>query len=297
MSQSNQWPIGRMALALSAMFLLLGWMARLSVSRAREQTHALSSELKALQALRDIRAGEVEQLQLELTTLQERRTHPAEQGSLARRAKITPASVTDPWDNPPAELPFWDESSPYVWIRKNALSTLSIAGIESGGTLNPSIAFVLAIDPATMDFLNQQLANTLETYQSLESEHAARTHAHPPNQSSKDPTVTVQIPPLPEDAVRLKSNFETVLGERLGQQRAGLLMQVASEWMDEQFSAGGTLPKTYSVVRHPDGSHTIFSAQGNITRSWSGLRDFSVFIPPHLLKFFEELSADPKESP
>jgi hypothetical protein len=104
--------------------------------------------------------------------------------------------------------------------------------------------------------------------------------------------VTVRVKPFPRQGEQLKQQFAEALRAGLGQQRAELVLQSASGWLDSQFSISGSEPKTISVVHHPDGTYSISTRAGNSWFSTGGFRQLDDYVPEHLIPLFTDALAD-----
>jgi hypothetical protein len=187
--------------------------------------------------------------------------------------------------------------SPYVWLRKDILPSFPFRPFGGNGALDPSFGSLLVAEPEQVTALNRKLTGLIHDYQALEVARAAPTDDHPPGTGGAGGnTLTIRVPPLAEEAARLKHDFETTLRIGLGEQRAVLVLQAASDWFDSQFSKDGSLPKTYSVVRHPDGSFNVVVGAGGSWLSVGELDSFEEFIPAHLQSIFAALKADAADS-
>ncbi len=200
------------------------------------------------------------------------------------------------WSALPAVLPEWNGDSPYVWLRKEIFSTLPVGVFTERGELRREVAMVLTADEAQLRALNTALPRCLADYQALEAATAERIDQHLPDNSGDGTTLTLRIKPLPEERARLLNEFETALRQELGEQRAGLLMQVAGGWLASQFSQD---QKIISMTRRPEGDFRINTENG-YSKSSVGWRANSrvpvpEYVPSHLLPRFAEL-LDPAAS-
>jgi len=222
---------------------------------------------------------------------------------VARLARDMAAPVTHPqWTQPPESLPGWNQESPFVWIDKEMLPRFPVTPFSDAGTLLPGIASVLAIEPERVNELNQSLSLLLSEFRTQEAAHAHPSDEHLPGIANADgDKLTLVVDPIPEVSERLRAQFETTLHEQLGPQRADLLLRTGRGWMQDQFGwsdpdSEPPPPRTFSVVRHPDGSYNISIKSGNGWMSVGGPNSFRDLIPEHLRHLFAELE-QPVTSP
>ncbi|PWU16802.1 MAG: hypothetical protein C5B50_12710 [Verrucomicrobia bacterium] len=203
------------------------------------------------------------------------------------------------WAAPPTDGGGWDAESPYVWLRKDFLPQLPVTVFGDDGQLLPQVAEVLCAGPSAYHSLNEKLKHLLAEYKKLEAANVQRIEKPLAGISSDGPQVTVQIKPLVEEGAQLKQQFQAALLQTFGQQRTDLLMQAGNGWFDSRNNDFATEPKTYSVVRHPDGSYNLSIKSGGNWSSVGGIKDISPYIPAHLLPLFSEVveSAAPGDSP
>ncbi len=149
---------------------------------------------------------------------------------------------------------------------------------------------VLAANEGQLRALNTALPRCLAEYQALEAATAERIPEPLPDNAGAGTTLTVRINPIPEERARRLQEFEAALRQELGEQRAGLLMQVAGGWLASQFSQH---PKIISVTRRPKGDFRISTENGASRRSVGWFANSRVqiteYVPAHLLPRFAEL--------
>ena len=100
-----------------------------------------------------------------------------------------------------------------------------------------------------------------------------------------------RIKPLPEEGARLRQQVELALRSDLGEQRGALVLELASDWLNSQFSHFGTASKTISVARQPDGGYNIKIHDWNSQQFTAGVPRIDPYIPAHLLPLFSAVMA------
>jgi hypothetical protein len=209
-------------------------------------------------------------------------------------AKIDPEAR---WVAPPASLPEWNSESPFVWLRKDMVSQLPVAPFMEQGQLRPEIGYLLTLDAATQQRLNQELKNILTEYRDLEAAKAELTDEHLPGIAGQQgEKITVQVRPQPADGARLKTRFETALKEAMGNQRAELLTQAGDVWINSEFAQFGSETKTVSLIRNRPGSYNISIKSGGNWFSTGGPADAVLpQIPVNLRPMFAPLLQNASE--
>ena len=192
------------------------------------------------------------------------------------------------WASPPANVPEWDDSSPYVWLNKSMLAILPGGPFTDRADLRDDVAATLVLDATAKQALNEKLSGLLAEYHALEAAHAERIDEPLPGIANDGPQVTVRVTPFPEEGERVKQQFKEAVLEVLGQQRAGLVLENAAGWLDSQFAASGSEPKTISVVRHLDGTYNLSVHTANSWFSTGGFSNLSDHVQDYLLPFFSQ---------
>ena len=158
-------------------------------------------------------------------------------------------------------------------------------------------AAVFAVDATALRALNTQLNQIVGEYHALEAASAKPTAEHLSGAPRDGKTVTIQVPPLPEEGARFKAQFEAALNVQLGSQRADILLQTAEGWMDEQFSRFGNEPKIISLSRLSNGGYNVSIKSGGGWFSCGVPKDYpnliQTYIPPHLLPLFRDALTAP----
>lgn len=259
--------------------------ARLALDQARESEQLLYQRVAAAEA-------ELESLaRLQSEAKLNRDQTLADAAVIERRlAEKDPERF---WVEPPAAWPSWEKDSPYVWMNKESLAALHPPVFTGRGTLRPEAAAVMTLDRDQIRVLNQVLPKILDEYRELEIKHAERLEEPLPGISDDGPHVTVRIPAFPDEALQLQRRFEDQLRHQLGDQRAELMLKAAEGWMKNQFIVEDEQSKTYSAVRHPDGSFNVTVQRPFGSKSVGGPMDIGQHIPRHLLPAFEDLRQPP----
>jgi hypothetical protein len=237
--------------------------------------------------------GKTESLQKELTSAKTacQRTVVEMAKASSELAKVHPDAL---WAVPPITVPDWNNESPYVWLRKETIPKLPAAVFTDAGEVQTEVASVLTIAPGEQQTLNAALKRCLAEYQALEVARVEPMDEHLPGIAGESgETLTIRVPPLPEEGGRARQQFEATLREALGDQRANLVTQIADGWLDTQFSHAGTESKTISLILHPGGSIGISIKSGNSLLSTGVDKSrpelIHNYIPRHLAPFFKTI--------
>lgn len=261
---------------------------RAKLAAAREQQGRVEEELR-----------EVQNAQAELSMQQARLKSTSMQGVAAKAefhdsSQSNAAKVKD-WMSPPATLPFWDPTSPYVWLRKDAFVRLPATPLTRDGALEHSVAEALSIPSATSNFIHQEISDALERQQEIELEQA-KVRTYPGAEGSKTPSrMDVEIPEMSEFNSSLRESLEKAIRAHLGEARGTLLAQLAASWLEEQFSVRAGAAKLYSVIGKPDGTYEIRQATAGGSMSSCCTREFESYIPGHLRPLFKPMQPLPLE--
>jgi hypothetical protein len=273
------------------------WIPR---QRALAQTRAVLAETKARALKFDERinaaTAQLESVRAEVKaqTASRKEARSAIAKAEADLAKIDPESR---WTTAPPNLPNWNSDSPYVWLRKDIIPQLPITAFEENGELNPNVAYVLTLDEKQATALNRTLTKILADYRALEATKAEKTDEHLPGIAGQDgDKLTIRVQPQAAEGKQYMQQFQAAFRNELGSQRAGLLLQVADNWFDQQFSQSATAPKAISLLRCPDGSYSISIKSGNSWQSTGGpWRIAQLWIPPHLRPMFSDIAPPPTD--
>ena len=195
------------------------------------------------------------------------------------------------WVEPPPVWPSWNSASPYVWLRKKDLGSLRAPVFTDAGFVRPEVAGVLVLDPHNVRTVNGLLPALLDQHRALEWAHAERVEERLPGIADDGPYVTIRVRPFAEEALRLREQFEAVLREQFGEQRADILLESGARWMNQHFHTSESEPVSYSAVRHPDGTFNVSINRPRGSMSAGGAIDLKSYFPEHLVPLFEELQA------
>lgn len=285
------------ALVLGPAVLTGFWQTR-QLRAQRLAAEDLSQQLNAAQRQTEEVQAQLNTLRQELET-QRRSRDDAGARVAALSRELATVDAGSRWLTPPPVLPDWNADSPYVWIKKDLLPKFPVQPFGKNGALNPQVAPVLAVDPSRLKALNQTLGHLVAEFRTQEAAHARPTEEHLPGiANAEGQKLTIVVEPIPETGLRLREQFETAVREQLGTQRAELLLNTARGWVQEQFGwvapdAAPPEPRTFSVVRHPDGTYNISIKSGNGWMSVGGPNTLADHIPAHLRHLFAELEARP----
>ncbi len=282
-------------IVLTTLAAALAWLL-LREAKIQAARRALANAQREITQLQDRIANAAASQEAVSQDLREARSALDEKQRAINRAEQELA-VIDPeagWAVPPLTLQ-WDDSSPYVWINKKMLARLPGNRFTENAELSDEFANTLALDRPARRALSERLASILAEYRGLETAHAERIEEPLPGIARDEPQVTVRVTPFPEEGKRLRHDFEEALQTALGTERAQLITESSSGWLDSQFASASAEPKTISVVRHPDGSYNVSSKVGNSWLSTGGFKQLDEHVPPHLLPLFSELA--PAEKP
>jgi hypothetical protein len=284
---SLQYP--RLTIAILTIAIALGIWIPFQVRLAR--AHRLLDDLRKQVVATDNRTAAarkaLEMSRRELKTENARRERIAMDLATAEKAlgKVDPETR---WTTPPPTLPEWNPDSPYVWLRKEMVPRFPVEAFNEEGELSPEIAYVLMVDPKTLQTLNTKLKGYLAEYRALEVAKAERSDEHLPGVANeKGEKLTIRVQPLPEEGGRIKQQFENDLVNALGEQRATMVKQVSETWIDSQFAQFGAEPKTISIVRRSNGYFGLSTKSGSSWFSTAGTAAMILRqIPPHFRPLF-----------
>jgi hypothetical protein len=200
------------------------------------------------------------------------------------------------WSSPPDILPLWQETSPYVWVRKEILPRLPVKVFGSHGEIDREIARMLAIRPDESAKTSRALQELVKDFRAQEAAKVERT-VEPPSEKhpERGPKITITIPPLADEGKQVQSAFESLLRSNLGTQRADLMMKAGADWIAKEFSAFGAKPKTISAERTQTGGYQISIKTGGYSMSVGGVGSMNDYVPPHLRPFFAPLADEAVE--
>jgi len=212
------------------------------------------------------------------------------------RTELAGAAPEGQWEEPPPDWPRWESASPYVWLRKDLLTKLGLARFNNDGGLSEEAAKVLDLNSNQLGPLNASLQEIVAAFGAnrlacIEKENG------PKDSPNGDRTLTIKVPPLPQDGAGFTEQFETALRNDLGAERAELLIKANLNWIESQFNQGDASTSTcsYSLTLHANGLFTVNSADGRGTSSSSGVSQSSLqrSIPSYLMPSFGDLLQSP----
>ena len=281
---------------ITACGIALGISRGLRLGQARAELAAISHRRADMDAA--VAAAEAEIRRWRDQTDRDRATRSrtlAEGRGLEKElAAVDPESR---WATPPLAEREWDPKSPYVWLRKDLLPSFPMSPFDDRGHLRTEVAAVLTVAPAQVRALDAAVGRLVAENGRREVARARPTDDHLPGiREHGGPKVTLRIDPDPDEDSRMRQEFVATLQGILGPQRAALLEQTAGSWLDSKIAASGDVPKTFSVVRHPDGSFNISIQSGSMSMSSGGDHSLRNDIPPHLLPFFSALEGNDGDS-
>ncbi len=273
-----------------------------AVAGVSNQVRLVNSR-KALEEAKNQLAAVRSQIEAANTALLNARTELLNQNDERNRVTLKLAkaeqefSKVDPearWAMPPGSLPEWNSESPFVWLRKEMVPQLPVSPFMENGELRPEIGYLLTLDAATQQKLNQELKDLVMQFESIEAAKAERTDEHLPGIASQPgEKITVRIQRQPEEVARFQSELENALRESMGYQRTELLMQTAQGWIS-QF---GSDSKTVSVVRRSSENYGLSVKYGEDWTSMTGpseaiLRGIPANLRPMFAPLFQDSAQD-----
>jgi hypothetical protein len=170
------------------------------------------------------------------------------------RHDLSIKSPESQWAAPPLSLPQWEHDSPYVWVRKDFLRELNLPVFAKDGAITHDAGELLGLDQPAQAAINEQVQSVLSNYHAFQFANAEVSNSPPASGQGDGPTVTVQIPAMPEQGAALAEQITAVLQQNLGEQRAQLVTNVAADWLS-LFSS--TQAVTIAATRKPDGNYHL----------------------------------------
>jgi len=146
----------------------------------------------------------------------------------ANLSKIDPESQ---WASPPASLPEWNPRSPYIWVTKDSLALLHPVALDKEGGLTRDAAAILAVDEETRLAMNAHLERAVADFRSLQLSNAQVTEQPSDGSAGGASVVSVQIAAMPEQGAAFRDQIEQILEQDIGDQRAGLVTNMAADWL------------------------------------------------------------------
>lgn len=292
-------------ISLVSLALLIGaWQSR-RIHEQRQAVTRLAAQLEATRQQADEAGQRLGVLREEVEAGRRHRDAMVAQVAALGRGLAGAEALAgeDPrWLSPPSTLPDWNPESPYVWLSKELLPRLPVQPLGRDGALDPQMAEMLAVEPGRLAALNRTLTRLVAEFRTQEAAHARISEEHLPGiASAEGEKRTIVVEPLPEISADLRGQFEAALHRELGPQRAALLLETATGWMQDQLGwtddtpgVPPPQPRTFSAARRPDGSFQITIRSGHGWMSISGPNTLSDNIPPHLRHLFTELEREPE---
>lgn len=279
-------PVSFLVAMVLAIGLAGGWW-HLRGDRIQVKRHALAAlqhRLNSATARSDSARRMAEDLRNELFALREKRLRTLVEVKRVTEQFAAPA-VSDPWAELPSGENKWLPQSPYVWLSKATLQTLSSQPFTRRGELRPEYAEALAISEPQRRRVGEALQRVMKELEELQVAYAERS-VSPPSAEGESEKITVRIPPMPEHADRLQAQVEAALESELGVQRKELLLNLSRHVIDSKLKSFGTTEENISVKRTKYGTFQIKWANGSMVSGPTRLDDN---VPAHLLPFFAEL--------
>jgi hypothetical protein len=171
------------------------------------------------------------------------------------------------------------------------LTKLPLARFDKDGALNKEAASALDLSPSQAGSLNASLQQALAGYRALQLARIEKEDG-PADSPNGDRTLTIKVPPLPQDGAVFAQQFETALQSELGAERAELLIKANSNWIESQFGQGGasTSACSYSLTLHTNGLATFSTSDGYVSGSSSGTQSsIQQSMPSFLVPAFGDL--------
>ncbi len=290
------------ALPLSVVVLRQGAMnsRRLhgSSSQLLEQILTASNRLASARASTESRSKDLALATAENSSL------TAELAAADRRRSQSLASTEPTSAQPPANLPAWSPASPHIWLEKPLLKRMFLAVFLPDGSINPTAAELLALEPEEATRLADSLKRIVADHRHQETRRARVLEEHLAQISTVEGTkFTLRIDPAKEASTGLRTDFEATLTltEQLGTQRMELLKGSIVIGLSQIFGDVGqpTQGRTLSFVRLPSGVFQLAEEDGSGIRLASGFRDIRQNVPEHLHHLippeFMENSDEPAE--
>jgi hypothetical protein len=288
-------------LTLAALILAAGvglWASRqAALNRARHALAGALAERAAIEARLAAAQRTIESARGELAEQRSRRD--AQIAAASRlRTELAGATPESQWEEPPPDWPRWESASPYVWLRKDLLTKLPLARFETDGGLSEDAAKVLDLASNRLGPLNASLQEIVAAFSAKRLAHVEKENG-PPDSLNGDRTLTIKVPPLPQDGTGFAQQFEAALKDELGAERAELLIKANLDWIESQFNQGEASTSTcsYSLTLHTNGLFSLDSADGRGSSSSSGSqRSIQMSIPPYLIPSFGDLLQSPSSA-
>jgi hypothetical protein len=262
------------------------------VTRSKADLTKTAGEVLALETESGRLRDEINSLRQELRRekLAAQFARAAESSAKAEVVAISPESQ---WAEPPEGLPEWNPGSPFVWVSKDILTQVPTEPFSKNGELNRGVAEVLGINSETKKEMDQFIAAELKRFRNLELTNVFLSTNHLPGVNHiEGKKMTIELHPPSEAGSELKERLTAMLANKLGPQRAGILMEQGKRWFAENVSSFAAEPTVISVGWWPNNGYSLTIKGAGIWKSFGGISDLQSHIPGHLLPFFDDLAED-----
>lgn len=167
-----------------------------------------------------------------------------------------------------------------------------MVALDSIGAIKPGVANLLALSAEQQRQINAELGQILQQYRAAEAASAQSTTNHLEQGPGERVTLIVQLDSA--TAARVQTQFDAALRSHLTDQQFDIFHDLARGWASQNLAPDTQEPKTYSVVRRPDGTYGISIVRGQERSEMSGDFKLDYCIPAHLTHFFASLQT-PRE--
>jgi len=282
--------------AMAFIAVAFWWRARAALETRQFELDRIRLEAGFLKSRREFTARHLESLRDDLRR-ERRQTASLLAGAMAGESRLARENPDLRWSEPPTELPAWNKESPYVWIRKSVLNSLPIPGLNLKGQLPSVLCQVLDLTPDQKNAVEAAASKLLADYGNAELAAARSTENHLNGVAGLPGSkVTVEIPPLPDVASQLQSEFDQSLQAQLGAPRANLVEAWSAGILTRQLNLDTGQPTIISVRRAPDGWTYITTQRGGALSGTAG-SDISLDneISQPLLPLFQAVAGPPSD--
>jgi hypothetical protein len=261
--------------------------------RARAALEARQAGLERVRVEADSISGLTALARRRLADLNEelRREKARAAGAEAGEARLARANPDLRWLAPPEDPPAWNKESPYVWLRKSAMNTLPVPGLNLRGQLPDVACQLLDLTAGEKAAVEAAAAKLLADFGNAERAAAQPAEKHLNGVAGlPGAKVTIEIPPLPDLANQLQAQFDQALQGEIGAQRASLLEAWSAPTLAARLNLGAVEPTIISIRRAPDGS--LFMARTGSMAGGTAGNDISLddLVPPELLPLFQAVA-------
>ena len=194
-------------------------------------------------------------------------------------------------------MPKWETDSPFVWVRKDFLRELNLQVFAQDGAIRRAAAELLGVDKSTQAVINGQIQQALSNYHAIQLAKAEVSSAPPASGQGNGPTVTVQIPAMPDQGAALTGQITQILQQNLGGQRAQLVASTAELWLNDFSSTQALL---VSVTPQTDGNyHLEMQLPNGSSSTYGGIPAARVqqLVPDYLLPLLADAFQQSGDAP